>query len=324
MRVIKLSIPFLIVLLIALFFFQCKEPEPTKPEPEPSADLDWCPGKGSPDPADKNRLRLVTWNMENLHAQDGESVYANSVKRTATDYERMRCYIRLIDPDIMAVQEVDGEEALQRVVDADVYNVHVSGRPAGDKNGEQNTGFIYKKGLDVTVKPDYRDLDIDNDLRLRYGARIDVKVNDVTLRLMSVHLKSGCFSNSDTNSSCDVLYEQTGVLEQWIDDAALRPEPFILLGDFNRRFNLPDDIIWAEIDDQDPPNADLETVTNGRPFSCCDYGYTEYIDHIVFDKRSIAWVDTSSFQQISFRQDDEEVWDKLSDHCPVVIEIVIN
>ena len=37
------------------------------------------------------------------------------MKRTAVDYDRMRCYVRLFDPDVLAVQEVDGEEALSRV-----------------------------------------------------------------------------------------------------------------------------------------------------------------------------------------------------------------
>jgi hypothetical protein len=60
--------------------------------------------------------------MENLHAQDGQSTSLEpdpSVTRTATDDERIRCYVRLFDPDILAVQEVDGEAALSRVVDMD-------------------------------------------------------------------------------------------------------------------------------------------------------------------------------------------------------------
>jgi hypothetical protein len=91
---------------------------------EPTADtLAWCPAKGSPAPHSSGRLRVATWNLENLHAQDGQSTYTGndpSVTRTATDYDRIRCYVRLFDPDILAVQEVDGKAALCRVVDTDV------------------------------------------------------------------------------------------------------------------------------------------------------------------------------------------------------------
>jgi hypothetical protein len=94
------------------------------PIPDPMA---WCPPKGTPTPHPSGRLRLTTWNLEKLHAQDGQSTYPEpdpSVKRTATDYDRIRCYVRLFDPDILAVQEVDGEEALSRVVDTEVYRVY--------------------------------------------------------------------------------------------------------------------------------------------------------------------------------------------------------
>jgi hypothetical protein len=140
------------------------------------------------------RLRLATWNLENLHAQDGQSTSLEpkpSVKRMATDYERIRCYVRLFDPDILAVQEVDGEAALSRVVDTEVYDVHVDDRPKGSLNGQQNTGFAVKRGLTVVRQPDFEALDIGGDGRLRYGARIDLAHNGQTLQLKSVKQTTG-------------------------------------------------------------------------------------------------------------------------------------
>jgi hypothetical protein len=131
---------------------------------EPTSDpLAWCPPKGSPAPHPSGRLRLATRNLENLHAQDGQSTYLEpdpSVKRTTTDYDRIRCYVRLFDPDTLAVQEVDGEAALSRVVDTDVYDVYVDDRPKGSLNGQQNTGFAFKRGLTVVRQPDFQELDI--------------------------------------------------------------------------------------------------------------------------------------------------------------------
>ena len=125
-------------------------------------DLKWCPPKRSKNPHPSGRLRIASWNLGNLHSKSGESVYAGSRPseiRKSIDYERIKCYVRMFDPDILAVQEVDGEEALGRVVDLDVYNVMVSGRSKGSLNGKQNTGFAYK-GVDVQPLPELNSLDV--------------------------------------------------------------------------------------------------------------------------------------------------------------------
>jgi endonuclease/exonuclease/phosphatase family metal-dependent hydrolase len=292
---------------------------------EPTSELEWCPPVGSQTPRPGGRLRLATWNIGNLHALDGQSTFegANpSVRRFPIDYERIRCYIRLVDPDILAVQEIDGAAALQRVVDPAVYNVHVPLLPTPPgMNGKQNTGFAYKKGLMVQQQPDVQSLDVSTDGSLRRGTRIDVTHGGLTFALMSVHLKSGCVENSSSGSACQTLMTQIPKLEQWIDEAAAGPHPFIVLGDWNRRVNQPGDTIWAELDDAQPVNADLTAVTQHMPISCRDNEFTEFIDHIVFDRRATAFVDRSSFRQVSFRQADRPVWDQISDHCPVVLEM---
>ena len=289
-------------------------------------ELAWCPEKGSPDPDPSGRLRLATWNLGNLHAEDGQATFTGnypSVKRSPVDYQRIRCYVRLFDPDILAVQEVDGEEALRRVVDNDVYDIHVSERPlTGSMNGRQNTGFAYKKGLAVTERPDFEDLALGSG-SLRYGTRIDLNHNGQTVMLMSIHLKSGCFGNNNSGAACTRLLDQIPILERWIDEQAAGPNPFILLGDFNRRFNQAGDRVWADLDDAQPPNADLTAVTENHPTSCRDNRYPDYIDHLVFDKRSITFVDGSSFLHQNYRQEDQEVWDAISDHCPVIVDMRI-
>ena len=58
------------------------------------------------------------------------------------------------------MQELDGEAALNRVIDRDVYDIVVDQRPKpGGMNGKQNTGFAFKKGLNVQVRDDFRNLD---------------------------------------------------------------------------------------------------------------------------------------------------------------------
>ena len=301
-----------------------EEGEP--PEEELPLELSWCLDKGSPDPHPSGRVRIATWNLGNLHAEDGGTTFTGrdpSVQRFSVDYLRLRCYVRLFDPDILAVQEVDGEEALRRIVDTDVYDVHVSSRPVSPGlGGEQNTGFAYKKGLDVQTRPDVTDLDVSGG-SLRHGTRIDVTHRGRTLKLMSVHLKSGCFEG-ESGSACDKLFSQVPELEEWIDEAAADDEPFLVLGDFNRRFNLPGDIVWTNLDDAQPANADLTAITQDMPIGCRrDQRFTRFIDHIVFDKRAVEFVDRTSFRHLPYRHDDRDVWDRISDHCPVMVEMWI-
>ena len=96
-----------------------------------------------------------------------------------------------------------------------------------------------------------------------------------------------------------------------------------MLGDFNRRFNQSYDQVWTGIHDGEPANADLTALTQDMPVSCRDNTFTEFIDHIAVDRRVLSWVDRSSFRQITYRQADKAVWDQISDHCPVMVELWI-
>ena len=70
----------------------------------------------------------------------------------------------------------------------------------------------------------------------------------------------------------------------------------------NRRVDQPSDSIWAELDDGQPANADLTSITADMPISCHNNEFTEFIDRIVFDKRSIVFTDRTSFRHVIYRQ----------------------
>jgi hypothetical protein len=59
--------------------------------------------------------------------------------------------------------------------------------------------------------------------------------------------------------------------------------------------------VWADFDDGEPVNADLTALTQDMPISCRDNTFTEFIDHIVVDRRVLPWVDRSSFRQVTYR-----------------------
>jgi hypothetical protein len=84
-----------------------------------------------------------------------------------------------------------------------------------------------------------------------------------------------------------------------------------------------DDRVWADLDDGEPPNADLTATTQDMAVSCWDHTFTEFIDHLAVDRRVLPWVDRTSFRHVTYRQADKAVWNQISDHCPVVIELWI-
>jgi endonuclease/exonuclease/phosphatase family metal-dependent hydrolase len=79
--------------------------------------------------------------------------------------------------------------------------------------------------------------------------------------------------------------------------------------------------VWADLDDGDPPYADLSALTQDMPISCRENNYPEFFDHLVVDPRVRPWVDRTSFRHVASRQADKGDWDTLSDHYPVQVEL---
>jgi len=255
-------------------------------------------------------LRLATWNMEWLT----DRASPGGDPRSAEDYARFAHYADAVRADVIALQEVDGPEAAARVFSPDDYAFYFE---PGDNI--QRTGFAVRRGIEVVDDPDYVELRTGN-ARLRAGTVITVSVAGRPLRLMSVHMKSGCFDVplATESDACNGLRPQIPVLEAWIDEQAAGDVPFAILGDFNRRLNTPGDEVWAQWDDGEPADADLMKVTEGRTSSCENGRYPDFIDHIVLDRRAAAWLLPHSFQQTLYAEGETA---RLSDHCPISVRL---
>ena len=260
-------------------------------------------------------LKVATWNIEHLRANPN----SGPNPRTETDYQRLAAYAEQLDADVVALQEVEGSTAAAQIFDPEEYAFFFSNRP-----DPMLTGFAVRRGIDVIQNPDLTALDVGGGGDLRYGTDITVTRNGRELRLLSIHLKAFCFQDPiDTPSSaCRTLNQQLAVLEDWIDTQAEAEVPFIVLGDFNRRLNLLGDEFWLEIDDADPPNADLTNSTAGLLSQCWESEFPNYIDHIVMDAISNRWVVPNSFEQLLFLEPIAQQ-DVLSDHCPIAITLDI-
>lgn len=259
-------------------------------------------------------ITLAAWNMEHLAERNGSGCRP----RTDADYQAMRDHVDALAADVIAFQEVESRAAAERVFDPAIYTVlveeRVDAREAAQCRGRegltinaQRTGFAVRKGLPFERQPDFTAVQIGKpDLRSGVDLVVRPRGGD-PIRLLSVHLKSGC-SSGNRNDACRLLFEQAPVMEKWIDDRAAESMRFAVMGDFNRRLTVPGDAIWADWDDASPPDADLSLASRNLS-ARCNPRYRDFIDFIVLDRRAAA--DLEGFEEKTFRGE------ALSDHCAI-------
>jgi endonuclease/exonuclease/phosphatase family metal-dependent hydrolase len=243
---------------------------------------------------------------------------AARLRRSGEDIAAMRRHARRLDADVIALQEVDGEEAARLVFPDHSFcfskRVHV-----------QNLGFAVRKGLPFRCGPELVALSLDDDVRRGVELRL-FPDTPREMRFLSVHLKSGCSRDplDSRRAGCSKLATQVPELERWIDSQAARRIPFAVLGDFNRdlRRETSPVSMWNELDDADPPDADLVNTAEGKEFQNCSPSQTfsGYIDYIVLGRRMARGLVGGSFGRELFRPKDA-LRRKMSDHCPVFIRL---
>ncbi len=243
---------------------------------------------------------------------------AHENTRSNEDITALRRYARALDADVVALQEVDGADAARLVFPDREFCF--SGRV-----GVQNNGFAIRRSIPFKCEADVTDLALADDVR----RGVDVRLFPDTpseIALLSVHLKSGCARDplDSTRPSCRELRRQLPFLEAWIDARAAEHKPFAVLGDFNRDLRQePAGVsFWTEIDDADPPAADLVNTAEGQKFQNCSPSQTfsGYIDYIVLGRDLARGVVKDSFGRSLYRPRDA-ARRKLSDHCPVFLRL---
>src|SRR5690606_3777742 len=84
----------------------------------------------------------------------------------------------------------------------------------------------------------------------------------------------------------------------------------------------PDDPFWRELDDAQPPPADLDSPTRGQLSQCWGQRRPHFIDHLVFGKAAYEWLRPDSFVQLVYDDSDQRFEKTLSDHCALSVELV--
>ena len=212
--------------------------------------------------------------------------------RTQANYDAIARQVAALDADVVAFQEVENETAARRIFPPSAWDVAMSSRPPMARSrrcwdrphahiGHLATGFAIRRGLAWRRNADLSALGNGGPFQ-RWGTDITVSEGGRDLRLLSVHLRSGCWGAAQDrdrrrDEACAVLRRQIMHLKHWADARRAEGTAFVFLGDFNRRLALPDDWAWRLLS---PPSLPLRLATAGL-LTRCDPRYTSLIDHVV-------------------------------------------
>jgi endonuclease/exonuclease/phosphatase family metal-dependent hydrolase len=261
-------------------------------------------------------LKVATWNLDWLteRAASDPALPADVHVRVPEDFDRLRQYATQLDADVIAIQEVDGRGVAARVFPPDRYSIHMT-----RDDVVQRVGVVVRRGLSYEVNPDVATIPGEQRLHLRSGADITLQVAGGKLRVLAVHLKTGCEDMSLTRSTrraCTELRSQVPALQAWIAARQQEGVPFILLGDFNRHMDGRDQL-WAALSQAAP----LVRATEGRSSPC--WGSEAFIDHIIAGGAARDWIQLPTLRVLSYRETGDDWKDRLSDHCPVSVQFQV-
>lgn len=262
-------------------------------------------------------LKLTSWNMDwlTLRPANDHALPADAPTRTTADFAALRHYASRLHSDVLAFEEVDSLEAARLVFPPEEYDLYIT-----PDHITQRVGLAIRRdaGLTVTMNPEVTALNVPQPGRhypLRGGMDVTLHRGASSLRLLVVHLKTGCWAQPLTakKRACSLLYQQFHVIEDWILDRLDDGTPFAILGDFNRRLTPADPLMQALQSD-----ANLTLTTAGFT-SPCRRGGELFIDHVLLGNRAREWFIPGSLRVMTFRNVGKEL--TLSDHCPVSIQM---
>ncbi|QDH17497.1 endonuclease/exonuclease/phosphatase family protein [Swingsia samuiensis] len=261
-------------------------------------------------------IKLSTWNLDwlSLRNPDDADLPSDIPHRSPNDFEHLNHYTQHLNADIIALQEVDGPEAAKKVFNPKDYQLVFT-----HDEVVQRTGIAVKHNLIVTQNDDVKSLDVSSPTakhHLRSGLDVSISDGKSTLRLLVVHLKTGCWEQplQQKHHSCPQLYQQFHILEDWVAERQDEGSAFVVLGDFNRRLTLYDPIMIHL-----QTIAPLLLTTAGKASPC--WGGEYFIDHILLGNAASSWLVPNSLRVMTYKESASA--QGLSDHCPVSITLHI-
>jgi endonuclease/exonuclease/phosphatase family metal-dependent hydrolase len=269
-------------------------------------------------PAGAATLKLATWNLEWLTDRPaGDPALPRDVTpKRPGDIALLAGYAERLDADVIGVQEVDGPAIAAKIFPPDRYAIHMTRDPV-----VQRVGLVVRRGIDFRANPDLVGLVPAPEARhpLRSGADITLHLQGGLLRILAVHLKTGCREEPLSRSSrpsCETLRQQIPALQGWIVQRRAEGVPFVILGDFNRWMEGRDQLLAAL-----RQAAPLTRATESLSSPC--WGGGGFIDHILAGGAAASWMQPDTLRVTMYREQGAGWKERLSDHCPVSVKFQI-
>ncbi|QRM45845.1 endonuclease/exonuclease/phosphatase family protein [Rhizobium sp. BG4] len=181
-----------------------------------------------------------------------------------------------IAPDVIAFQEVSGEQAVRDALPSNGAGYFVC-TFTGHK--VQRLAFAWKREFGPAVECEVEDAlslpSLTEKERVRPGLALALNIDGKLTRFLDVHLKSSCVSPFDNppdaldgdagpGDPCKVLQQQVVPLEKWIERKSVDTDRVVLLGDFNRNVWHETNETGAVRTDGSDPMAELPPKVRAR------------------------------------------------------------
>jgi len=270
-----------------------------------------------PGPARAEEFKISTWNLNWLTTRTrAEASLPGDVQmRAPEDFARLRAYAVKLAADVVAFQEVDGAATASLIFDPKTYAVVTI-----DETVVQRVGLAVRRSISVLRNPDLTALDVEPAEKFPLRDGLDVTLGfpgGARLRVLVVHLKTGCqidVLRRSRRPQCGLLARQVPVLAAWVAARRAEESPFMVLGDFNRVFDAPEEFGAALA-----AAAPLTRVTAGYENPC--WNGAPFIDHIFLGGKARSWLEPGSLRVQIFREAGASWKQRLSDHCPVSVRL---
>jgi 5'-nucleotidase (lipoprotein e(P4) family) len=276
---------------------------------------------------DSSSLVVATWNTEHLAFPISDGCRP----RTPEETTKLKQYVKSLNADIVALQEVASAEAVETLFPKAQWQVLMSTRPdsktydcrgSGAKSTQQKVAFAVRKNIKVLNTQPFDALALNRN-GLRYGLELTVDSPMGQMTLLNVHMKSGCFvdnySRADSDA-CLTFAKQAPILDKWAEQKEQSGMPYMILGDFNHRISAPYNHLTRQLSTNlDSSVNNVSSLENlGADIIGCHPYYPAPIDHILagnMPKKGLQ----KTMKMHKF--DDMTPNAMLSDHCALSVEL---
>lgn len=264
-------------------------------------------------------LTIANWNIQTLvYPADPHTVFAGDYRRQQADFADLQRWRDLVGADVYLLQEVTSPMAIESVFpSAEGWRYCISGQYANDEGlpvtpvctapgqtphvpqaavRHQYTAIAIRPNAPVEIVSvadlqslNVGSLDWDPSLGswvvhpVRWGLDATLKSGSSQVRLLVVHMKTGCFDDQLTRddwledpagkaavkSACTTLGRQLFPLRGWLEAREAGGEAWMVVGDFNRRLDAgagtSQNEVWTALSGYEPVTLTTGAIVDKDP-----------------------------------------------------------